>query len=145
MTRLLPRQRTYHYKWRTIGILWQCSMQKAVDWQGWISASFPKSEASWKKLYHVYGRITGVLFLLSFYTKIRLILFIAVSCVWKRSVLVCWKNLVLLVDNTRPHSARITQGKNIGWRLFFSTPSTIFTWPCSISCFSFLTQSSEFS
>ena len=39
---------------------WQYSMQKIVDGQGWISASYPKSEVS-GKLGVVYGGITTVL------------------------------------------------------------------------------------
>ena len=32
-----------------MGLLWQCSTQKVVDWQGWTSSAYPKDWASWKK------------------------------------------------------------------------------------------------
>ena len=43
----------------------QCSTQKAMDGQGWISTAYPKGGASWK-ISCVYGRITPILFILSF-------------------------------------------------------------------------------
>ena len=36
-----------------MGLLWQSLMQKAVDWQGWIPAAYPKSKVLWKKSYAV--------------------------------------------------------------------------------------------
>ena len=38
-------------RWWKTGLLWQCSMQKAVNWQGWISTAYLKSGVSWKKSY----------------------------------------------------------------------------------------------
>ena len=32
-----------------ISLLWQCSVQKAADWQGWISTTYPKGGASFKE------------------------------------------------------------------------------------------------
>ena len=45
-----PIFQEYQFRWWKMGILWQSSMQKLVDWQGWISAAYSKSRASWKKL-----------------------------------------------------------------------------------------------
>ena len=44
------------------------------------------------------------------------------------------RNIVLRLDNARPHSTRITTKKNGGFRLVCSTLSTIFIRPC-ITCF----------
>ena len=38
---------------KKLGLLWQCSMEKAVNWQGWIFIAYSKGRASWKKSYAV--------------------------------------------------------------------------------------------
>ena len=55
----------------------------------------------------------------------------------KRPELVSWRNIVLLHDNTRPHSAMNHAGKDIG--------STIYTRPCNkwFPSFIFSTKSSQ--
>ena len=55
----------YNYWWQKMGLLRQSLMQKAVDWQGWISVALPKGGVSWKKNDAVY--LVGSLWYYSFW------------------------------------------------------------------------------
>ena len=46
-----PISQEYHCRWRKLGLLRQCSMQKEVDWQRWISVAYSKDGASCEKNY----------------------------------------------------------------------------------------------
>ena len=106
-----------------------------------------------KKLCYMYGRITMVLFILSFSTVIRhsmqtysqLLQYVHENLLRKHQTLFNRRNIVLLHENARSHSARIMQEKNIGFWMICSTPSIIYTRLCIkyFSSFLFSTKCSE--
>ena len=49
MVEKLPIPQEYLYKWKKVSLFWQRSTQKAVDWQGWLFAAYPRGGVSWKK------------------------------------------------------------------------------------------------
>ena len=77
-----------------MGLLWQSSTQKAVNWQGWISVAYLKSRALWKE-----GYLACMVGSMWYYlvwvfkphidTQCRLILSTAATCTWKSKKMPC--------------------------------------------------------
>ena len=114
-----------------MGFLWQCSMQEAMDWQRWISTANLKGEASWKKSYA--ECMVGPPRYYSFWVFKPQTLNTDVCSqqlqhlqenLKKDPSLVNRWNIVLPEDNSKPHSARITQEKifDLGWSVQLRQP-----------------------
>ena len=102
----------------SLDLLWQYLTEMAVDSQGWISATYPKGAASWKKRYAVC--MVGSAWYYFFWvfkpqSDIECKLSKAAMCAWKSKKkkthfeLVSKRNVVLLHNKARPQSTRITQ------------------------------------
>ena len=49
-TKIWPVSQEYHCRWQRMGLLWQFTMLKAMNWQGWIPATYPQVGAHRRKL-----------------------------------------------------------------------------------------------
>ena len=122
------------------------TMLKAADWQRWISLANPKGRASGKKSYAVC--IIGSPWYYEIwvlkpqsdtqYSQQR-------QCVHENLLRKCLtlinrRNIVLLYDNAKPHSARITQEKNIKWSVLPHPPNLPDVAPSDFHLFFFSTK-----
>ena len=112
---------------KKMGLLWQYSTQKAVDWQRRISAVNPESRTSWKKSYSVC--MVGSQWYYSFWVLKRQSNTQLLQCVYenhqrKLPTLVNRRNIVFLYNNVRTDSARITQEKilDLSWSVLLHLP-----------------------
>ena len=127
-----------HCRWWKISLLWQCSMQKAMDWQGWILQPTPKVEFNGKKNYAVH-MMESLLYYLFWVFKLQS------ACHRKHTLISCYVWMKILKKNAAYLSIREIlcfsmickatfnknhKRKNVGYRLVCSTPSRIFTRLC---------------
>ena len=128
MTNLLSRQKMFRFSKNIITRVEKCcfmTMFNAKD--SWLMrmnlcSLLQKWSFMKEKLWCVYGRITVVLFILSFlnFSQTLNADFQHLQCVHenlrKWPALISWRNVVLLHDNPKPHSARIKEEKilNLG-------------------------------
>ena len=133
VTSLLSRQRNYLFfkniidRWWKTDHLWQCSVQKAVFCQRWISAAYNKGRISRKKSHALsivrsWWHYSLRVFKPQSDTQCRFILLTAAKWAWKtfkKMPPTCQYKICASPSTEQPHSARIMQKKilDLSWSL----------------------------
>ena len=107
----------YQYNWQRMSFMTVFNAKGNL--QGWISVVYPKGRASRKKTFAVYLVQSSQYcsfrgFKLQSFTRCWLIIATTATRAWKHPAIVSW-NVLLLLDNARPYSERITQEKILGY------------------------------